>query len=153
MTSLLNQRQEDLEASGMSRRQATAYKLAGTPVTDARFHEDRPLSARFSAYTILAIVWIRDVPHWRSAVTLTGPKGVIMPDKAPLRAQVAAHDCADKLLDGVGDGLSVCHTKHASFIATKPLSSSERAGLVVVEKNPLVVGVSGEADRELRTLD
>lgn len=150
----LNERQVELEADGgMTRRQATAYKLAGTAARDARFHEDTKLSPTSSAYSVLAIVWIHDVPHWRAAVTVTGPKGVVMPERASMLMQAAAYDAADKLLSGVGEGFAVTTKRHASFIATKPLTSSERAGLVVVPKNSVVVDVSGEADRELRTLD
>lgn len=141
-TATLNDRQIELEASGMTRRQATAYKLAGTPAHDARFHSDIPVRGG-NAYSVLAIVWIRDVPHWRSAVTLHDAKGVILPDKSTMLASVAAYDAADKLLDGVGDGPSVMNTMHASFRATKPLTSSERAGLQIVDGRVLVVDAGG----------
>lgn len=148
----LNERQEQLEASGMSRRQATAYKLAGTPPHDARFHGDIPVRGG-AAYSILAIVWIHDIPHWRTAVTLHDAKGVVLPEKSALMAQVGAYDAADKLLDGVGEGASVMTTMHVSFRATKPLTSSERAGLVVVDGRVLVVDAGGRVHHEMLTVD
>lgn len=151
-TPTLNDRQVELEASGMSRRQATAYKLAGTPPHDARFHADIQVRGG-AAYSILAIVWIRDLPHWRSAITLHDSKGVVLPDKSAMLASVAAYDAADKLLDGVGEGASVMNTMHASFRATKPLTSSERAGLQIVDGRVLVVDAGGQVRHEMLTVD
>lgn len=141
----------------MNRRQQTAFRLAGNDPTDARLHEEVDVRGKrraLRAYTILAIVWIRDQPHWRAAVTLLKRDGhEAHPSRLSLVGQAAGHELACALLEGVGDGAAVSEVKSFSFIATKRLTSDERAELKA-RADRVHVGVAEVADLHVRmTLD
>lgn len=143
----------------MTSRQATAYQLHRVdPMIDKRLHRDEVIKAKratLRAYTVLAIVWIGDRPHWRSAVTLKNAldNPVMRPDLLRLAPQAAGFALAVDLLEGVGEGIAATHIRDASFIATKRLTSEEWVHLPTAEQKTIDFKLGYESDRDLLRIE